>query len=284
MTEIDWHAVYTDYCGTVVDTLTARRRESEKLAKRLGLVHDVINSTDTREEAFTSIREILLGKHDAMQTMRQLACEECYGYEGGVEYRYCNDHDVKWPHDGSQQCPIARNADLLAMGRKIASDVFPDVTVKITVRERPAHVHHPGCGPYTDAPMDGVRNAKPGYCLEGFAYESVPAEKSQQFPVLHGRHMPGEKEAKELPWGAVWVYDDVRYTNGRDGWSVDTLFVYMKGERPRIGDRIYAGDENRTEDFITVVRSVNAFYLTTAGWPEQRFPIRHCMFVERGKL
>lgn len=58
---------------------------------------------------------------------------------------------------------------------------------------------------------------------------------------------------------------------------------YATGEEVLPGDRIYAGDELRTEDFITVVRRIegSGAHITTAGWPEQRFPIAYCRFVER---
>lgn len=60
--------------------------------------------------------------------------------------------------------------------------------------------------------------------------------------------------------------------------------IYETGETPMIGDRIYAGDERGKEDFVTLVRSVRGTYLTTAGWPEAWFPVKHCTFIERGEL
>lgn len=60
--------------------------------------------------------------------------------------------------------------------------------------------------------------------------------------------------------------------------------LYMSGETPQPGDRIYAGDGSYSEDFVTVVREIKGAWLTTAGWPESTFPIKQCAFVERGDL
>ncbi len=75
----------------------------------------------------------------------------------------------------------------------------------------------------------------------------------------------------------------------RAAFGVDRLVLtdrYVTGEAPKPGDGIFAGDDAHQEEFVTVVRRIErgGEYLTTAGWPEQRFLIARCRFVERGTL